>query len=103
MDARRKRLLTWCVVGGVLLLIANPLVAIWHLGRRAGQTYCWVCPETGAELSYSPSVFGSARLKPDRNARVGGCSWELVEPQPRSLLLPWNWLARALDRSTPDP
>jgi len=101
--ASRSRFLIWGASVVVLLLIANALVAVQHTGSRAGQTYRWVCRESGAELSYTPSAFGSARLAPGRAGLDGACRWELVEPKPLSPLLPWNWLACALDRPAPDP
>ena len=54
-------------------------------------------------MSYTPSVFGSARLSPGRGDSGAGRHWELVEPRPPSPLLPWNWLAVLLDRPAPDP
>ena len=77
--------------------------AFQHMGTRPGQSYCWVCSETGAELSYNPGVFGSARLIPGGIPPVRGYHWELVEPEPLSPLLPWNWLALFADRPIPDP
>jgi hypothetical protein len=103
MAAIQKKLLAWCAVAASLLLIANVLVAVRHLGGRAGQAYRWVCRDSGAELSYRPAVFGSARLAPGRAAQGGGRRWELVEPRPPSALRPWNWLALLLDRPAPDP
>jgi hypothetical protein len=90
-------------VAFALLLVANVLVAVRHLGTRAGQTDRSVCRESGAVLSYSPAVFGGARLAPGRADRGGGRRWELVEPRPPSLLLPWNWRAVLLERPAPDP
>src|SRR5262245_65418546 len=101
MFVSRKRILVGCAVGLVLLIFANVLVAIRHAGTRAGQTYRWVCPESAAELSYNPSVFGSVRLTPGTNGRAR--RWELVEPRPASAFLPWNWLALMLDRPALDP
>jgi hypothetical protein len=98
-----KAVPVWCALGCPLLLFANLLVAVQHLGTRPGQTYRWVCPESGAELSVTPSVFGSARLTPGRIASGRGDDWVLVAPRLPSPLLPWNWLALALDRSVPDP
>jgi hypothetical protein len=98
-----KKVTVWCALVSTVLLIANLLVAVQHLGRRAGQTYRWVCPEAEAELSYTPSVFGSARLRSRRIASGRTYRWVLVEPRPLSPLQPWNWLAVALDRSAPDP
>jgi len=103
MPGPRKRLLTWCALAVALLLIANLLVALWHIGRVSGQTYRWVCRESGAELSYNPSVFGSARLTPPAAKPAHGYRWELVEPRPMSPYLPWNWLALTLEPSVPDP
>jgi hypothetical protein len=103
MTDRRKRLLAWSALAVALLLIANLLVALWHIGRVSGQTYRWVCRESGAELSYNPSVFGSARLSPPGAAAPRECNWELLEPRPLSPYLPWNWLARILDPPPPDP
>jgi hypothetical protein len=45
-----KRSLVWCVVGAAALLAANALVAVLHAGSQAGQTYHWVCLNSGAEL-----------------------------------------------------
>ena len=95
--------MAWCAAAAALLLIGNVLVAVHHLGTGAGRTYRWVCRETGAQLSYNPSVFGG----PERASLVGrgaagGRRWELVEPR-LSLWLPWNWLAACLDRTAPDP
>jgi len=103
MTDRRKRLLAWTALGVALLLIANMVVALWHIGRVSGQTYRWVCRESGAELSYNPSVFGSARLTPPGAKPAAGCKWDLVEPRPLSPLLPWNWLALILEPPPPDP
>ena len=86
-----------------MLLVANVLVAVRHLGTRAGQTYRWVCRESGAELSYTPGAFGSARLAGGSAAPQRGHRWKLVEPQRPSPLLPWNWLALLLDTPAPDP
>jgi hypothetical protein len=100
MTSTRRELITWSVIAGVLLLMANLLVAVRHLGTRAGQTYRWVSPDSGAELTYNPSQFGSAKItgSPRRGSR-----WELIEPLPPSPKLPWNWLAFLLDRPAPDP
>jgi hypothetical protein len=95
--------LAWCAAGVALLTAVNVFVAVRHAGSGAGRTYRWVCRESGAELSYTPSVFGSARLTPGHTDTGGVRRWELVEPQPPSPLLPWNWLAVLLDRPTPDP
>ncbi|HKA08581.1 MAG TPA: hypothetical protein VKD71_15085 [Gemmataceae bacterium] len=103
MTDRRKRLLAWSALAVALLLIANLLVALWHIGRVSGQTYRWLCRESGAELSYNPSVFGSARLNPPGAALPRGCKWEPVEPRPLSPFLPWNWLALILEPPPPDP
>jgi hypothetical protein len=98
MAVSKKKLLSWFAIAVVVLLVANLHVAVRRVGAGAGRTYRWVSRETGAELSYQPSVFGSARLAGEAKGR-----WELVEPNPPSPLLPWNWLARLLDRSAPDP
>jgi hypothetical protein len=102
MAPRGKKLLTWVAVGALLLLTVNVLVAIRHAGTRAGRTYRWVCRESGAELSYTPGVFGSGRLTPGTAGR-SETRWELVEPRPPSPLLPWNWLTTLVDQSAPDP
>ena len=39
----------------------------------------------------------------DLSTTIDGCRWQLVEPQPLSPLLPWNWLACALATSEPNP
>jgi len=102
MSSQRKAPFLWA--GFVaLLVIANLLVAVRHVGRRAGQWYRWVCPETGARLSYNPGIFGSARLIHGNKAPVRGYCWELVEPEPLPLLLPWNWLALLTTPPPPDP
>ena len=101
--ATRKRLLTWSVLVAVLLLAANAFVAIQQLGSGAGRKYHWICQESGAELSYSPSEFGSACLVPEKAKLEPGQRWELVDPQPPSAFLPWNWLAIWLERPAPDP
>jgi len=98
MAVPKKKLLTWFAIAVVVLLLANLLVAVRQVATGAGRSYRWVSGETGAELSYQPSVFGSARLAGEAKGR-----WELVEPHPPSPLLPWNWLARLLDRPAPDP
>jgi hypothetical protein len=103
MAAPVKKLLACCAVGVSLLVIANVVVAVRQVGTRAGQTYRWVCPESGARLSWNPSVFGSARLSAGGVAEGRGRRWVLVEPQPPSPLLPWNWLVMLLDRPAPDP
>jgi hypothetical protein len=100
--ASRRKIL----IGGalaVLLLVANGIVAVRYLGTRAGQTYCWICRESGAELTATPSKFGAAHLKPGRANSGRPNSWELIEPRPLSVFLPWNWLALALDGGGPDP
>ena len=102
MTAPHKRLLLGSAVAG-LLVIANLVVAFHQLGIRAGTWYRWVCPETGAKLSYNPGIFGSARLVPGGKFPVGAYGWQLVEPEPLSPLLPWNWLALLADRPPPDP
>jgi hypothetical protein len=102
MIAPHKKLLLWSL-GGVLLVIANLVVAVHRIGTRAGTTYRWVCSETGAILSYNPGAFGSERLRPGGRPPVRGDYWELVEPEPLSPLLPWNWLALLADGPTPDP
>jgi hypothetical protein len=102
MVGSRKKLLACCAASGILLLSANVLVALRHLGTRAGQTYHWVCRESGAELSCNPSVFGSARLVPPDATQQRGWRWELVEPRPLSSGLPWNWLALLLESPVPD-
>jgi hypothetical protein len=103
MARQRKRqiVLGWLAI--VILLIANGVVAVRYLGARAGQTYRWVCRESGAELIATPSKFGDAHLRSGRALSGRTYLWELVEPQPPSALLPWNWLALALDRPGPDP
>ena len=106
MGVPQKRLLIGCVVGTVLLLTANGLVAVRHLGTGAGRTYRWICRESGDELSYNPSVFGGperAHLAPGGTVRESEWHWELVEPRPRSAWLPWNWLAIWLDPPIPNP
>jgi hypothetical protein len=85
-----------------VLVIGNVVVAVRHLGVRAGQTYRWVCRETGTELSYSPSQFGSVHLTPADVPAPNG-RWELIEPRPPAVWLPWNWLAAALQPPAPDP
>jgi hypothetical protein len=99
----RKSLWSWCAFGICLLLAVNVIVAVRQVGTRAGQTYRWVCRESGTTLSYSPSVFGSAHVVPGAADPRRGGRWELVEPQPPSPALPWNWLALLLDRPAPDP
>jgi len=101
MTHPRKRLRSWCAAGLAVLLIANVVVAVGHLGSRAGRTYRWVNPQSGAELFYNPSEFGSARLTPGKGA--SGARWQLVEPPRHSPALPWNWLALLLDPPAPDP
>ena len=104
MTARRKSLAAWWWAAGVaLLIVANVFVAIRNAGTRAGQTYRWVCPETGASLTYDSSVLGSARLTTSRGPLPDGVyTWELVDPAPLSPK-PWNWLAILLEKSPPDP
>ena len=102
MAVPRKKVVLWIAIAITLLLIGNSLVATRRLGTIPGQAYRWVCRESGAELSYDPSVFGSARLSPP-GAPAAGCRWELVEPEPLSPFLPWNWLAIAVDRPVPNP
>ena len=101
-DSRRMFVIC-CAVGAALLVVANALVAVLHTGSRAGQTYRWVCRDSGAELSYTPSVFGGVRLTPGRAGAERGRRWELVEPRPPSPVLPWNWLALLLQPPAPDP
>jgi len=102
MTAPHKTLLLGSAFAG-LLVIANLVVAFPQLGRRAGTWYRWVCPETGAKLSYNPGIFGSARLTPGVEAPVMGYRWQLVEPEPLSPLLPWNWLALIVSPPLPEP
>src|SRR5262245_28886878 len=102
MTAAHKKLLLWLAFG-VLLVIANLLVAVRHSGKRAGQWYRWVCADTGAKLSYNPGIFGSARLIPGGKPPVRGYRWELVEPELLSPLFPWNWLALLADTPKPEP
>jgi hypothetical protein len=88
---------------GFLLVAANILVAIHHLGTRSGQTYRWVCKQSGAELSVNQGAFGQVKLRaaqPMANARH---QWQLQEPRPLRPWQPWNWLALVLQRPTPDP
>jgi hypothetical protein len=92
-----------CVAGLALLLAANALVAAMHLGSHAGQTYRWISQESGSQLTYTPSVFGSARITPGRVGSSGRAHWVLVEPHQPSALLPWNWLALLLLAPSPDP
>ena len=99
---RKQQLVLGALAVGVLIL-ANCIVAVRFLGTGAGRTYRWVCRETGAELVSTPSIFRNAHLKPGPANSGGPYSWELVEPPPPSILLPWNWLARALDPPGPDP
>ena len=101
--APRRKVLAWCAAGVALLTAVNVFVAVRHAGSGAGRTYRWVCRESGAELSYTPSVFGSARLTPGHTDTGGVRRWELVEPQPPSPLLPWNWLAAVLHGAAQDP
>jgi hypothetical protein len=103
MTVPRKKVLAWCAAGAALLLMANAVVAVRHAGAEAGRTYRWVCRESGAELSYTPGVFGSARLAPGRGDPGRGCHWQLVEPRPPSPWLPWNWLAAVLHGAAQDP
>src|SRR5262245_32450546 len=103
MNGFRKRRLGWTAAAVVLMLLANGVVAVLHLGKQAGTRYRWVCPTCGAELTYATGSFGSARLTPGRSVPEGDCPWELVSPQPPSAFLPWNWLARLLASPAPDP
>jgi hypothetical protein len=104
MASPHIKLHAWCAVAAFLLVSANAFVAVRHLGTRAGRSYRWVCQETGEELSYNPSVFGSTRLSPPGAPALGReRRWELVEPQGPSPMLPWNWMAWVLDRPAPDP
>jgi hypothetical protein len=48
-------------------------------------------------------MFGSARLIPGGIPPVRGYRWELVEPEPLSPLLPWNWLPLMADGPIADP
>src|SRR5687767_4650358 len=99
-----RRLRVWAAAAVFLLLAANVVGGVGSLGRRAGVTYVWVCGETGAELSYNPSVFpGQARLVSGADQPAAGYRWELVQPAQPSAWLPWNWLAVLLDEPYPDP
>src|SRR6202040_2253555 len=85
MTSPWKKLFGRCAAGVfLLLLIGNVFVAVLHMGTGSDQTYRWVCLESGSELSYKPSVFGSARLVPGGTASGHGCRWELIEPRPPS-------------------
>jgi hypothetical protein len=90
-------------MGVAALLAVNVLMAVGHSGTRSGQTYRWVCRESGAQLSYTPSVFGSVRLVPGRARDGFAHRWKLVEPRAPSAWLPWNWLAVLLVAPPPDP
>jgi hypothetical protein len=92
-------------VGGVglFLVVANVLVAIRHLGVQPGQTYRWVCLQSGAELSFNPSVFGQARLVSAQRPAGLRYRWDLKEPRSLALWQPWNWLAIALQKPVPNP
>ena len=104
MSADSRRILViCCAVGAALLVAAHARVVVLHTGSRAGQTYRGVCRDSGAELSYTPSVFGGVRLTPGRAGAERGRRWELVEPRPPSPVLPWNWLALLLQPPAPDP
>ena len=99
--ASKIRTLRWCLIGFAILIVANVLIAAIHTGTQAGQTYRWLCRDSGVELSYNPSVFGSARLSHGRTDLLRGHCWELIEPRAPSPVLPWNWLARLLAPATP--
>jgi hypothetical protein len=106
ISTSRRRVLAWGVAAAVVLVAANVVVAGRVVGTRAGQTYVWVCRESGAELSYNPSVFagpGRSRLVPGATPAPGGHRWEQVAPRRSDPRRPWNWLAWLLDQPTPDP
>jgi hypothetical protein len=86
-----------------MLLAANAAVAVHHLGTQAGMTYRWIDRSSGAVLTYSPSVFGSARWESNPSATRSPARWDLLSPQRPSPWLPWNWLAVTLSPSAPDP
>jgi hypothetical protein len=93
MRASRKTIVAWCAAGALFLFFTNVVVMVRYLGSRAGQSYRWVCRDSGAELTYSPSTFGSARLIPGRAIPERTHRWELIEPRPLPAHMPWNWLA----------
>jgi hypothetical protein len=103
MATSSKKLWARGAIGVALLIAANVLVAVQHNGTHAGQTFRWIGHESGAELTYNPSQFGSTRLSPGHGDSSRETKWEMVEPQSPSPLLPWNWLAVALDPPAPDP
>src|SRR5262249_44988646 len=85
------------------LIVSNALIALRHVGIRAGQEYQWVCRESGAVLSYNPAIFGSARVSGRVADAARDFEWELIEPKSLSPYLPWNWLAIVMSTRAPDP
>jgi hypothetical protein len=87
----------------LLFVAANILVAIRHVGSQPGQTYRWVCKQSGAQLSANPGVFGQVKLTGTPPTTSTPDQWQLLEPRPLPAWQPWNWLALVLERPAPDP
>lgn len=103
MTESQRKQRTWCALGVAALVLANLLVLAGNRTAPVGQRYRWVCRESAAELAYTPSMYGSARLSPGGGFPGGGYRWELVEPRPLSPL-PWNWLTLLAGAApAPDP
>jgi hypothetical protein len=97
---RRSRWV-WALL--VVFVFSNVGVAVHYVGTRAGQTYYWICRETGAEIYYRPSEFGAvSRYEPGTN-NGSVRRWELIEPLPLSAWRPWNWLALLMSPPAPNP